>query len=109
MSDMYQDYLNNYAETIAEVAENIRENGEPLYRAYADSDELEYYDPIEVVAEIGRPWAVVLACGGPHVELSADGFGAVSLDLYWGGENRSAWDRNGDFETVLDYFTGRDS
>lgn len=109
MSDMYQDYLNGYVETIEEVAANIREHGEPLYQAYPDSDESEYYEPLEVVAEIGRPWTVLLAYGGPNVELSADGFGAVTLDLYWGGEHRSAWDRNGDFATVLDYFTGRDS
>lgn len=106
MSNVHLEYLNNYAETIAEVAANIRKHGEAF--TVEDGERYEY-EPLEVVAEIGRPWTVLLTYGGPNVSLSADGFGPVTLDLYWGGAHHYKWDNNGDFATVLDYFTGRDS
>lgn len=46
--------------------------------------------PLEVVWEMGEPFAVVLGTGGPHVEIRGgtrhDG-SSYSLHGYWGGEH----------------------
>lgn len=60
--------------------------------------------PLSVEVKIGRPLAVVIGTGGPHIEivqdLSVDG--RAKLAGYWGGESVY---RHGDvFQTVLDYF-----
>lgn len=56
---------------------------------------------LELVTEVGRPWTWVLATGGPHIEVVADGTGSATLVGYWGGERveRSGYH----IDRVLDY------
>ena len=62
--------------------------------------------PLEVVDERGREFAVVLATGGPHVEVVADGGSSARLVGYWGG---LSYTLHGDrLDTFLDYFIDRD-
>lgn len=62
--------------------------------------------PLEVIDERGRNFAVVLATGGPHIEIEADGQGDAVLRGYWGGEQVTL---HGDvFNRVLDWFIDRD-
>lgn len=43
--------------------------------------------PLEIVYEMGEPFAVVLGTGGPHVEITGGGrSGGYVLATYWGGE-----------------------
>ena len=59
---------------------------------------------LELVTEVGRPWTWVLATGGPHIEVVADGTSSATLVGYWGGERV---ERSGDhIDTVLDYLLG---
>lgn len=60
--------------------------------------------PLSVEVKIGRPLAVVIGTGGPHIEIAQElGAGGAKLAGYWGGEKVY---RHGDqFQTVLDYFT----
>lgn len=60
--------------------------------------------PLSVEVKIGRPLAVVIGTGGPHIEIVQElGAGGAKLAGYWGGEKVY---RHGDeFQTVLDYFT----
>ena len=56
---------------------------------------------LELVTEVGRPWTWVLATGGPHIEIVADGSGRAKLVGYWGGERV---ERSGEhIDRVLDY------
>lgn len=60
--------------------------------------------PLEVVVKIGRPLAVVIGTGGPHIEIVHDiGDGRAKLAGYWGGER--VYRHGDDMQTVLDYFT----
>lgn len=59
---------------------------------YGDSadDMREYLDemPLEIVWEVGEPFAVVLGTGGPHVEITGGGRqGGYQLHVYWGGDH----------------------
>ena len=70
-----------------------------------DGNHESIYDwPLEVVVKIGRPLAVVISTGGPHIEIVQDlGEGSAHLVGYWGGEKLI---RHGsEFQTVLDYLT----
>ncbi len=60
--------------------------------------------PLSVEVKIGRPLAVVIGTGGPHIEIVQDlSDGGAKLAGYWGGEKVY---RYGDqYQTVLDYFT----
>lgn len=60
--------------------------------------------PLSVEVKIGRPLAVVIGTGGPHIEIVQDlSDGSAKLAGYWGGEKVF---RHGDqYQTVLDYFT----
>ena len=70
----------------------------------ADETPISEY-PLEVVDERGRPFAVVISTGGPHIEVTADGDQRAYLVGYWGGEKVT---RGGDhFDTFLDYFIER--
>lgn len=60
--------------------------------------------PLEVVVKVGRPLAVVISTGGPHIEIVQDlGGGSAKLAAYWTGHREF---RHGpEFQTVLDYLT----
>lgn len=60
--------------------------------------------PLEVVVKIGRPLAVVIGTGGPHIEIVQDlEDGSAKLAAYWAGHREF---RHGpEFQTVLDYLT----
>ncbi|AGS82498.1 hypothetical protein PBI_REDNO2_200 [Mycobacterium phage Redno2] len=61
--------------------------------------------PLSVEVKIGRPLAVVIATGGPHIEIVQDlSNGSAKLAGYWGGEQ--VYRYGGEFSTVLDYLTG---
>lgn len=67
-------------------------------------DKLSEY-PLAVVDERGRNFAVVLATGGPHIEIEAEGWRSASLHGYWGGEHVVL---SGEvFDRVLDWFIER--
>lgn len=63
-----------------------REERELPEEPYELLDEL----PLEIMWEMGEPFAVVLGTGGPHIEIRGgtrhDG-SAYSLHGYWGGEH----------------------
>lgn len=59
-----------------------------------DRDPLEYLAemPLEIVWELGTPFAVVFGTGGPHVEIEWDQREArAGIAVYWGGETAKAW------------------
>ena len=62
---------------------------------------------LDVVDERGRPFAVVISTGGPHIEIEAEGGGQARLVGYWGGKTCERWDSDL-FGEVLDYFVDRD-
>lgn len=60
--------------------------------------------PLSVEVKIGRPLAVVIGTGGPHIEIVQDlSGGSAKLAGYWGGEQ--VYCHGPEFQTVLDYFT----
>lgn len=60
--------------------------------------------PLSVEVKIGRPLAVVICTGGPHIEIVQDlSSGSAKLAGYWGGEQ--VYRHGSEFQTVLDYFT----
>lgn len=60
--------------------------------------------PLSVEVKIGRPLAVVIGTGGPHIEIVQDlSNGSAKLAGYWGGEK--VYRYGPEFQTVLDYFT----
>ena len=60
--------------------------------------------PLSVEVKIGRPLAVVISTGGPHIEIVQDlSDGSAKLAGYWGGEKVFRY--GDDYQTVLDYFT----
>ncbi|AEK08980.1 hypothetical protein PBI_HENRY_136 [Mycobacterium phage Henry] len=60
--------------------------------------------PISVEVKIGRPLAVVIGTGGPHIEIVQDlSDGPAKLAGYWGSEN--VYRYGDEFQTVLDYLT----
>ena len=60
--------------------------------------------PLSVEVKIGRPLAVVIGTGGPHIEIVQDlSGGGAKLAGYWGGEQ--VYRYGDEFQTVLDYFT----
>ncbi|QPO16802.1 hypothetical protein SEA_KASHFLOW_203 [Mycobacterium phage KashFlow] len=61
--------------------------------------------PLSVEVKIGRPLAVVIGTGGPHIEIAQDlSNGSAKLAGYWGGER--VYRYGDEFSTVLDYLTG---
>lgn len=84
---------------LEEVWEAIDQGGE-----YEGTDALDYLEdlPLEVVWEVGEPFAVVLGTGGPHVEITGGGrSGGYELTVYWGGAEATVYgyaiDRTGDY------------
>lgn len=60
--------------------------------------------PLSVEVKVGRPLAVVISTGGPHIEIVHDlSEGSAKLAGYWGGEQ--VYRHGKEFQTVLDYFT----
>ena len=83
---MLTENLENVRQSLAELFERIDsvddpdEFGQPF-------EELNEY-PLEIVWEVGEPFAVVLGTGGPHIEITGGGRqGAYTLHGYWGGEH----------------------
>lgn len=63
-----------------------------------------YEWPLSVEVKIGRPLAVVIGTGGPHIEIVQEiGGGSAKLAGYWGGDR--VYRHGPEFQTVLDYFT----
>ena len=70
-------------ELLEDIWEAIDQGGE-----YEDTDATDYLDelPLEIVWEMGEPFAVILGTGGPHVEITGGGrSGEYALTVYWGG------------------------
>lgn len=82
---------------------------------YEGTDPQQYLDEmvLEVVWEVGEPFAVVLGTGGPHVEVTGGGTGQprYQVDVYWAGEashvGGSAVTRTGQYFRELYEETGR--
>lgn len=70
-----------------------------------DSDLAEY--ALEVVSEVGKPYAVVLCTGGPHIEVTADGAGEARLEGYWWGLRDTHY--GAIYSEFLDWWIDRDS
>jgi hypothetical protein len=85
--DMCYDQAVSSKELLGEIWDAIDAAGE-----YEGQDAREYLDewPLEIVWELGEPFAVVLGTGGPHVEIRGggrhDGMG-YTLHVYWSGEH----------------------
>lgn len=71
----------------------------------ANGNESPIYEwPLSIEVKIGRPLAVVIGTGGPHLEIVQDlSDGRAKLAGYWGGEQ--VYRHGDDFQTVLDYLT----
>ena len=85
---MLTENLESVRQSLAELFERIDSvDGSGEYeRAFEELDEY----PLEVVWEVGEPFAVVLDTGGPHIEITGGGRqGAYTLHGYWGGEHAS--------------------
>ena len=85
---MLTENLESVRQSLAELFERIDSvDGSGEYeRAFEELDEY----PLEVVWEVGEPFAVVLGTGGPHIEITGGGRqGAYTLHGYWGGEHAS--------------------
>lgn len=79
-----QTYADQLAETLAEVVAAI-EAGED----YEGQDAREYLDemPLELVAEKGEPFSVLLTLGGPNAEIAwsgRSGPNSAMLHAVWG-------------------------
>lgn len=109
--------MNGIADSVAEYVRQIRsgEYGPELDDVrHADvptfvdgyGNELPIGDyPLEVVEERGKPFAVVICTGGPHIEVVAEGNNRARLEGYWGG-SRATW--HGDmYDEFLDWFIDR--
>ena len=71
---------------------------------YDGQDAREYLDelPLEIVWQMGEPFAVVLATGGPHVEITGGGRQAgYALHVYWGDKSTVS---NGAIARTGEYF-----
>lgn len=71
-----------------------------------DPDQFLYEYVLEVVDERGRNFAVVIATGGPHIEIEAEGLQMAQLHGYWGGEHVVRYGEI--FGRTLDFFIDRD-
>lgn len=65
--------------------------GEVAATEYEGQDPREFLDqlPLEIVWEVGEPFAVVLGTGGPHTEITGGGRASgagYELWSYWGGD-----------------------
>src|SRR5690606_7204039 len=102
--------MSNATEQARETAVHTRELLEDIWEAidqggeYEDTDAMDYLDelPLEVVWEVGEPFAVVLGTGGPHVEITGGGRSSgYELTVYWGGAEATVYgdaiDRTGDY------------
>lgn len=82
-----------------------------LYIQHVEADEPTVDDtPISeyqyaIVDERGKPFSILLAGGGPHIEVEAEGLGAATLEGYWTGEHITM--RGEHFSTFLDWFIER--
>lgn len=91
--DALYDNLVNVRTILAELWEAIDDprddvTGERV--EYEGRDPHEYLDemPLEIVWEMGEPFAVILGTGGPHIEITGGGRqGGYQLHGYWGGEH----------------------
>lgn len=79
-----------WAETVRRRAESVRamldELWERIDRGPLDESPYDELDeiPLEIVWEMGEPFAVVLGTGGPHVEITGGGRqGGYVLHVYW--------------------------
>ena len=78
--------LENVRQSLAELFERIDAVDDPdeFGQAFEELDEY----PLEIVWEVGEPFAVVLGTGGPHIEITGGGRqGSYTLHGYWGGEH----------------------
>ena len=75
-----------------------------------DEEGYSIYDyPLEVVREVGKPYSVLITCGGPHIEVEAHGYGDARLMGYWGSKSATRHDYgNNPLTTFLDFFIERD-
>lgn len=71
----------------------------------SEGNETRIWDwPLSVEVKIGRPLAVVLGTGGPHVEIAQEvGRGDARLAGYWGSD--VIYKHHSALQTVLDYLT----
>lgn len=102
--EMLAENVKNVSDMLVEIWEAIDNEEE-----YQDSDPNDYLSelPLEVVDERGKDFAVILGTGGPHIELTASGFGNVELVGYWSGSVYRLSDSEGVFERTLEYFIER--
>ena len=84
-------------------AEHVQSNEPTIVDADGNPESIDDW-PLEVVVKIGRPLAVVICTGGPHIEIVQElGEGRAKLAAYWAGHREF---RHGpEFQTVLDYLT----
>lgn len=68
------------------------------------------YDyPLEIVDERGKPYSVLITCGGPHIEVEAHGYDEARLEGYWGSSRSTRYDYgNNPLTQFLDFFIERD-
>jgi hypothetical protein len=87
-----------WRETVRRQAEGQRESLTELWakidasdngtEAYMEAQDALEELPLEIVWEMGEPFAVVLGTGGPHVEITGGGRqGGYELHTYWGSEH----------------------
>ena len=103
-TNMAQDYADQLAETLAEVVAAI-EAGEE----YEDQDPREHLDEmaLELVAEKGEPFSVLLTFGGPNASIVWSGRSGpdyARLETSWGSDN--GYRSSPAIRYVANYFAG---
>lgn len=95
------------ADTIAEIVSAAADGSE----TYGDPADGYYWSeyPLEIVDVRGRPFAVVLSSGGPHIEVTANGWEDAKLVGSHGQHTVTLWDdANNTLTRFLELFITRE-
>ena len=105
--NLAQDYADRLAESLDKVWQAIDAgaeiDGQPAIENLEER-------PLEIVAEIGEPFSILLTCGGPHAEIVWHGRGGTEyaeLLTYWGGDRGRRTSQA--IRRTAEYFSGVES
>ena len=110
MSDSDQKLLDDQMDAVySHIVEWVERIDAGTYDDEDNGDGSIYDYPLEVVREVGKPYSVLITCGGPHIEVEAHGYGDARLMGYWGSKSATRHDYgNNPLTTFLDFFIERD-
>lgn len=105
-----QDRLDEHMDSVLEhIKDWVKRINAGTHDEDSDEDGSIYDYPLEVIAENGKPYSVVITCGGPHIEVVAHGYDDARLEGYWWGTRSTRYDfGNKPLTQFLDFFIERD-